>query len=604
MNTLAEALSAQGLRWKHLQPGRSDDSLTCPRCFGGPKKDGKLSLTVDLDGQGAAWQCWRKNSCGWTGGFRLNNAPKLDQSRPVREPPREPKRSSDELNRPDWLYAFFSERKIGARTVDHFGIYATIHWFRDGGDQPAIVFPFRFGGKLVNRKYRTLSKSKQMSQDTKPQHTLFNVDALGAEPAEIVWVEGEPDVMALFECGVPHAVTLKDGAPDKPERTDQRYEALRTHEDLLTKAKRIVLAGDNDLAGVMLREELARRLGKHRCFIVAWPDGCKDACDVLRAHGPDAVLKALALAKGYPIEGLRDSGDIDLESLYDNPAPATLTTGVGSLDEKLHLPADGRLCVVTGYPTGGKTTWMRFISVHTAATHQRRWLVFSPEHQPVEHFVAECAEVLVGKPFYAGPTERMSKKALLRAKEWFRGKIIMLVNDANDTPPTITYILEKATAGVLRYGITDLLIDPWNEIVHTRGALTETDYTGQCLQAFKSFCYRHGCNVWIVAHPAKPQRDARDDVPGGYDISGSQHWANKADLGLTVHSISVPENPNNPQSKLIRGPTTIHVWKTRNKRWGVRDTAEEIDFVAENGRYMTPISRIYPAPRWMEHQWD
>ena len=58
----------------------------------------------------------------------------------------------------------------------------------------------------------------------------------------------------------------------------------------------------------------------------------------------------------------------------------------------------------------------------------------------------------------------------------------MLVSDAEDEDPTLDWLLERATALVLRNGITDMLIDPWNEMDHTRAAnTTETDHIGRCL---------------------------------------------------------------------------------------------------------------------------
>jgi hypothetical protein len=50
------------------------------------------------------------------------------------------------------------------------------------------------------------------------------------------------------------------GAPSRVNaESDKRFEALRTHADLLAKVPRIVLAGDNDIPGLALREELEHK---------------------------------------------------------------------------------------------------------------------------------------------------------------------------------------------------------------------------------------------------------------------------------------------------------------------------------------------------------
>ena len=449
------------LQLKSTRPGHTEH-IVCPKCSGGRTKERCLSVTIDGDGQGVVIICHRA-SCGWTDGERLHNAPPAPRSeRPVVKP--RPDSAEAAAYRPDWFYDFFSQRNIGARTIESFGAYAIANRWFPAGDSQAIVFPFFHGGELVNRKYRSYPV-KSFVQDKDPLPTLFNVDRLGTDPAEIVWCEGEMDIMAMFECGIPHAVSLKDGTGDKlmaqVSEDDKRFAALRTHADLLTKAKRIVLAGDADGPGGVLREELARRLGRHRCHLVTWPEGCNDACDVLRLHGPDAVVDAVRRAQPYPISGLQRVTPGSLAALRRQPQPPVMTTGTRSTDAILKLPQEGRLIVVTGLPGGGKTTWARFVMVHTAINHDRRWAVFSPEMQPWEQFIASCAEVYSGKPFYYEPScSSMTDQDISEAEDWLSGRVTMLVCDAEDEAPTLDWILERARAAVLRDGATDLLIDP------------------------------------------------------------------------------------------------------------------------------------------------
>ena len=266
--SIAELISVAGFRLKSLAPDHAEH-VRCPKCEGGRTREISLSVKIDADGEGATWVCHR-GSCGWTDGGRVHNA--ASPARPARgyQQPA-PHSETQRNNRPDWLYEAFAERKIGARTVHTLGIYAADRTFPHPlGQSRAIVFPFVHGGVVVNRKFRPYPAKNPMLQEKDAIPTLFNVDSLGAAPQEIAWVEGEMDVAALVECGIPHAVTLKDGAPSSVKvETDpnaKRFEALRTHAEVLAKAKRIVLAGDMDEPGLALREELARRLGRHRCY--------------------------------------------------------------------------------------------------------------------------------------------------------------------------------------------------------------------------------------------------------------------------------------------------------------------------------------------------
>lgn len=588
---ISAILADNRIKLKSQRAGHTEQVL-CPKCDGGRRRETSLTVTIDDDGEGIVWKCHR-GSCGWTGGQRT------DRANPVRREA-ERRRSPDEytrptphavLARPDPLYTFFEKRGVSRETVDHFGVYISPHWFPATGDHPAkeypaITFPYVWRGELVNRKYRPPFKNPQM-QDKDALPTLYNVDALAECPDDgwVVWVEGEPDVMACHEAGYPFTVTLKDGAPDKlraeddPAREhDKRFAALELHAEELQRFTRIILAGDNDGPGHVLREELARRLGRHRVWLADWPDGCKDAGDVLRLHGAERLAELIAAAKLWPIEGVQRVKVGTLATLRTRPPPTTMRTGTKASDAALRLPTEGRLIVVTGIPNAGKTSWVRFVMVHTALWHQRRWLVYSPEMSPWEQFTAQIAEVLIGKPFYARRArgiEAMSDAEIAHAEGWIEHAVTMLVSDDEDNPPTLSWLFDRARLAILQYGITDILIDPWNEMDHARpDRMTETEYIGLCLQRIRTFANRHGVNVWVIAHPSKmvpPKPGAPLQAPGPYDIASSAHWANKPDLGITVHTPT--------------DITEIHVWKARYQRLGRKGNKALIGFDDTCGRY-------------------
>jgi twinkle protein len=570
--TLVDLLANHGLRPKSFRPS-ARDRLVCPRCGGGRDKEKSVWVEIHQDGLGASWKCHRGTCDMGDVTERVEREAKL--RRVIKPPPVHTEAQRN--NRPDWLYDWFAARRIGARVVQKLGIYAGRKWFNEKlGEADAIVFSYSWKGEIVNRKYRPRGQKHPQSQEKDAAQTLFNIDALGDSPERIVWVEGEPDVAALMECGINDVVSLKDGAPSTANAANQaRFEALANHAGVLTKAKRIILAGDMDGPGIALREELARRLGRHRCWLVDWPTGCKDAGDTLRDLGPDAVLGALGAARPYPIEGMHKITPEALMALRTRPAPGTITTGTMSSDNVLKLPIEGRLIVVTGFPAAGKTSWLRFVMVHTATNHSRRWCVFSPESQPWEFFMAECAEVYARKPFYpVHGVDSMTDDDIAEAGAFLADRITMLVCDAEDQAPSADWLFERVSAAVLRDGVTDFAIDPFNEIDQQRGSMTETDYIGRFLQRCRAFSQRYGCNVWIAAHPAKPpplKPKERRNAPGPYDINGSAHWANKSDIGLTIHNAD--------------GLTELHVWKTKQKRWGHKGTVAKMNFDPLTGNY-------------------
>jgi twinkle protein len=237
------------------------------------------------------------------------------------------------------------------------------------------------------------------------------------------------------------------------------------------------------------------------------------------------------------------------------------------------------LIIVTGIPSSGKSSWTMFEMIHLMREEGRRFLVFSPEMQPFHEFQKLCAQIYVGKPAIRGrhvkkSTEIMTLDEIESAGDWLNGRLSFLESDAEDTAPTLEWIMDLTKSMILREGVTDLLIDPWNEVEHARSNLTEVEYISRSLQRLKAFGLRHGCNVWIIVHPTKmrPEKVGQPlPAPMGYDINGGAMWFNKADMGITVHR---PDNI-----------TEITLWKSRFMRWGRRDTKFLVSYDAETGRF-------------------
>jgi twinkle protein len=575
-------LAEQGIYPKSYQPG-NNDRLSCPRCGGGKTQEKSLSVTIDPDGDGATWICHRGN-CAWRDGARLHDAkPRSPRApRTVEKSDAPSPIPAAAQRKPLEMYLWWEERGIPPETVDAFGIYVTTRRFPgDLGEQPAMVFSYVVGGKVVNRKYRPPQKSPQL-QEKNALPSLYNVDAITV-PDVVVWVEGEPDVLAMHEAGYPQTVTLANGATaelrdeDDPRRQDdKRFLALRTHADLLKRVKKFVLAGDNDAPGMVLREELARRLGRHRCWLVEWPHGCKDAGDVLLEHGAAAVQAAIEGAQPYPIAGIRHVDNETLMDIRHSSLPATMSTGTIASDRVLRLPTEGKLIIVTGYPGAHKSRWLKHLAVHTMMEHERVWMIFSPEMQPWGQFAAMFAESWAGKPFHPGNGyPGFTDAEVAAAAAWLRPRLVMLATDSEEVAPTLDWILECAEAEVLRMGVTDLQIDPWNEIEHARGNLTEAEYINRGLQRCKAFTLRHGINIWIVVHPVRPmvRPGAKLEAPTMYDINGGAAWNNKADLGLVVHT---------PVGSTL---TELHVRKSRFRRWAAAGTMATMAPDDSTGRY-------------------
>ena len=482
-------------------------------------------------------------------------------------------------------------RRLSPETIDAFGPYVHARRFQATPETEgqAVVFPYVFRGELVNRAWRHPTRDALIEYEGAALPTLFNVDAIdAADPQVIVWSQRELDVLALHEAGYPQSVCL----PQLPRpqdlaegQEDRRFLALHTHDEMLARAGTIILALDATDEGHEIREELARRLGRQRCKLVTWPEGCVSAGDTLARAGKDALFAAVADAEPYPIQGVQAVRDNTLLDLRRRPAPATMSTGVGSADKAFRIPAEGRVIIFTGIPGHGKSSAVRFIMVHQMEHHDRKWAVFSPEMEPWQEFVASCAEVFQRKMFWPDPNlplvPAMSEDEIRQATHWFKRRLWMLVADAEDVAPTLDWWLDKVRLLVLQHGITDALIDPWNELDHARGGLTGAEYLSRSLQRLNAFSRRYGVNVWIVNHPhsLKPLRPGEKvQPPGIYDMDGGAAWANKGSLIVTVH--------HDADSNL----TQLLVRKAKFRRLGKRGNMAEVAYDVPTGVYSSPVT--------------
>jgi twinkle protein len=347
--------------------------------------------------------------------------------------------------------------------------------------------------------------------------------------------------MACEEAGYRNVVSVPNGAQTGGKTSDDgtAFAWLETCAEHLHQAERIILAGDSDEKGRALETELARRLGRERCWRVRWPDSndapCKDANETLLAHGAGVLRECIEAAEPYPIAGLHGVLDFaeDTLALYRDGRARGHSTGWSSIDELMTIRA-GELSVVTGIPNSGKSEFVDAVAVNLAHRYGWRFAMCSFENSPAEH-VAKLVEKHLGVPFWHGPRPRMSEAELQQAMEWAADHFHLIRFD--DEAPTIDAILDKARAAVMRHGIRGLVIDPYNEIEHHRPVnVTETEYVSQLLGKVKRLAQLHDVHVWFVAHPAKLPRDGGSlPAPTLYDISGSANWANKADLGVVVH---------------------------------------------------------------------
>ncbi|KAM3193696.1 hypothetical protein ACQJBY_070363 [Aegilops geniculata] len=317
---VVEKMKKEGIDMSRRRIGAFQRKI-CPKCEGGPTKDRSLSVFIRENGTHGNWTCFRA-SCGWKGYTQPDGVSKAyqankdagnqngsDQEVKANQPVKVVRklREEDLCLEPlcDELVTYFSERMISAKTLRRNNVSQ-----RKRNDKIVIAFTYRRDEVLVGCKYREVSK--KFSQEVNTEKILYGLDDI-KHARDVIIVEGEIDKLSMEEAGYRNCVSVPHGAPAKVSKKlpDKDH------------ASRIILATDADPPGQALAEELARRLGKERCWRVKWPkknetEFYKDANEVLVSLGPQALKEVIQGAELYPIRGLFNFKDFfpEIDSYY------------------------------------------------------------------------------------------------------------------------------------------------------------------------------------------------------------------------------------------------------------------------------------------------
>lgn len=428
--------------------------------------------------------------------------------------------------------SYLESRGITQQTIDAFGVTYGREWMpKSKQETDVICFNYIRDGELVNIKYRADGKDFKLNKGS--ELIFYNLDSI-QDKEYIIITEGEIDCMSVYQAGFKQVISVPNGAANG----NQKLQYLDNCIDYFKDVQSICLFVDNDEAGSGLSEELARRLGKERCYTVAYPDGCKDANDVLLKHGAGAIAGMVKEMKEYPIEGILTMDDMndEVDHYYYKGYPKGIDVGIEGLSEYITFMS-GQITTITGIPGSGKSEFTDNIMASATKNHAWVWAVCSFENQPAPLHVTKIMEKLVGKSFAFrhDPNSRINKQDYEDSKFVIR-KYFKFIN-ISQVDVTIDGILAKAKELVQRYGINALLIDPWNYIEHKiSGNQTETQYVSEALTKMKSFALKYNICIFLIAHPTKLKKEGNKyEVPTMYSISGSAHFFNKTDNGLSIY---------------------------------------------------------------------
>jgi twinkle protein len=426
----------------------------------------------------------------------------------------------------------------------------------------AIAFDYLAKGSVHNTKIRHGKGNMPFARGDRPL-ILWNIDCLADDPApdeEVIFAEGEPDAITFLQCGFSRVVSLPNGAQSGENEAGFRF--LYQGKELLSdleKFKRFVLATDGDVRGIECRDALAVRLGDERCRWVSYPEGCKDANDVLQKHGRDAVVQLITDARPMwtdEVCRIDDVPDMGEEPRY--------RIGIPELDRhgmRITLPA---LWVFLGPYGSGKSVLLRQVLCLLYENHGWPALLTSFEERIKPRYERDLRRNFIDRA--STPDHPWTREEIAAADEKIRNGFVFLRRAKGKVIDTDT-LLDRAEYAMRVYGVRVLGVDPLNEVrLNVPPGQSKTDYIGDFMMRFKDLCDDYQALGIIAGHVSKASADKRlgkGQVLTLNDGEDSRHWGGKADIGWVMW-------------RDIDGPTFLHVDKVKDHETMGRPTLAEL----------------------------
>jgi twinkle protein len=514
----------------------------CPKCHKDRSNKRDRSLLINHDEK--RWHCFY---CGWAGTLNQKSEyKKQDYKIPTWN-------NQTELS--DKVVKYFESRSISQFTLRQNKVTeGKLYIPQISEERNTIQFNYFRNNELINIKYRDAEKNFMLYSGA--ELILYGLDWI-KESKECLITEGEIDMLSYWECGYHAVVSVPNGANKNLQYIDNCFEYFENKE-------KIYIASDCDYKGFELKEELIRRFGAERCFIVDFSEylkikeigketeKCKDANEVLINHGKDELLSTIQKAKQIKITGIFEANevaDIMLHTFKTGKIKGT-STHISILD--IHWKwRSGDVTIWTGYNSEGKTTLLIQLMVLKSQNDGWKFGLFSPENYPIDELYDELIHCYVGKSTDKDYLNVMTEQEYLSAIEFINEHFFIVCPDEDFQLSTI---LEKFKYLIKSKGINSCVIDPYNQIEHLMERGEREDlYISRFMSRLKRFSIDNKISFQLVAHQVTPMFHGKEDYPcpDSYKIKGGGTFSDKADHVIAVWRPFRKSNPEDNTVKVI-----------------------------------------------------
>ena len=528
----------------------------CPQCHGGG--DDKDTFSVNL--QTGAFKCFRA-SCDYHGhfvelardfGYKLDD----EQERKYRRLP-QPKIES----KPKAI-EYLESRGISAEVAKRYKITTQTH------NENILVFPFYDDQNVLQFvKYRKTNFDKRFDKnkewcEAETMPILFGM-AQCEDFTRLVITEGQLDSLSLATCGIKNAVSVPTGALG--------FTWLANCWDWINKFQEVVVFGDYEKGKITLIETLEKRLQMKVKCVRPQDYLCeKDANDILRKYGKEAIIRAVEGAELRDVKYVKRLATVEAVNLRDLPK---IRTGIRPLDRVCGGLLRGHVVLLSGKRGEGKSTFMSQL-VAEAIEQDNAVFVYSGE-LPNYHFknwldlqIAGANHICTTRNEYNDEEYYLTEGCVKKINAWYYDKAFIFDNSAvsDDEYEGLIKVMVDA---ICRYDIKLVCID--NLMTAMDGDPNTDIYRQQSafVKKLEKLAQQYDVAIILVAHPKKSNAAFDNDtVSGSSDITNAVSFVfnyQRADDGDECDSyLMVTKNRMN--GKLMAGDKAIPLYYSEKSK--------------------------------------
>ena len=580
---------------QHIRTRQKGNELVfdkCPYC--GRTSNDKEKFSINLTtGQ---FHCFRA-SCGKSGNM-ITLAQEFDfsLSDKIISQYIRPKKTYKKLQQPDHkiepkpeAISYLTGRKISEAVISKYEI--TVR--KD--NSATLCFSFFDEKKTLQTvKYRKTDFNKDVDKSkewfeagTKP--ILYGMWLATDYDKPLIITEGQIDALSVATANFDNATSVPNGA--------KAFTWIPNCWDYVNRFKEIIVFGDYERGEITLLDEIKNRFRSLRIKYVLpeYYKDCKDANDLLKKYGVEAIENAINHAEEIPVTkvvSMSDVQSVDIESI------PKLQTGIMQLDRALKggLPFGG-LTILSGKPGEGKSTLASQIMI-SGIEQGYNCFAYSGELENntfkawTDFQIAGPDNVQVNTNSYGDETYSISKVNRELITSWYDGHYFLYDNSAiaGDEKENLIRTIQEV---ISRYNVKVLLLDNLMTAMELEEAPSSDKYErqSQFVTKLSRMAMEYHVLIILVAHKRK------NAAQGSYandndEVSGSADIINRATIVIGYEKIRNAEetaqgfaenDPNNPKNKrmlkLTKNRLTGYV---NNKGW-------EMKFDAKS-------RRVYNAP--------